>query len=339
MRKRRGFDKNLVQWTSYKFYILREWCRTLGNEAPVYGGQALLEGVMFGGKDHTVTAVRRNDDSIEYFYAKKAKKPIFQKLKKIPFIRGVIALVESSGLGAKHLQFASERYDIDPGEEEENQEEASKLQMILGVAVIGVISFIFAKFVFTLVPVFLAELFSPWISGKYPQIFLETFFKLILLLSYLYVISMTPLIKRVFQYHGAEHKVINCYEAGLDITVENVQKQSRLHYRCGSSFILFTVVIGMFVYFFFPTDPLWLRIVIRILLIPVVLGISFEVLQATNALREIPLLKYLGYPGLWLQLLTTKEPKDEMVEVAIASFEKLHEVEKNPDIAMQLHHD
>ncbi|QCR32833.1 DUF1385 domain-containing protein [Lysinibacillus sp. SGAir0095] len=311
----------------------------MGNEAPVYGGQALLEGVMFGGKDHTVTAVRRNDDSIEYFYAKKAKKPIFQKLKKIPFIRGVIALVESSGLGAKHLQFASERYDIDPGEEEENQEEASKLQMILGVAVIGVISFIFAKFVFTLVPVFLAELFSPWISGKYPQIFLETFFKLILLLSYLYVISMTPLIKRVFQYHGAEHKVINCYEAGLDITVENVQKQSRLHYRCGSSFILFTVVIGMFVYFFFPTDPLWLRIVIRILLIPVVLGISFEVLQATNALREIPLLKYLGYPGLWLQLLTTKEPKDEMVEVAIASFEKLHEVEKNPDIAMQLHHD
>ncbi|HWK24007.1 MAG TPA: DUF1385 domain-containing protein [Ureibacillus sp.] len=296
---------------------------------------------MFGGKDHTVTAVRRNDNSIEYYYAKKAKKPVFQKLKKIPFIRGIIALIESSGLGAKHLQFASERYDVDPGEEEleENKEESSKLQMILGVAVVGVISFLFAKFVFTLVPVFLAELFSPWISGKYPQIFLETFFKLILLLGYLYTISMTPLIKRVFQYHGAEHKVINCYEAGLDITVANVQKQSRLHYRCGSSFILFTVVIGMFVYFFFPTDPLWLRLIIRILLIPVVLGISFEVLQATNALRGIPVLKYLGYPGLWLQLLTTKEPKDEMVEVAIASFKKLHEIEKNPEIAMDLHHD
>lgn len=339
MRKRRAFDENLVQLISYKFYILREWCRNLGNEAPVYGGQALLEGVMFGGKDHTVTAVRRNDDSIEYYYAKKPKKPIFQKLKKIPFLRGVIALIESSGLGAKHLQFSSERYEVDPGTEEENIEETSKLQMILGVAVVGVISFLFGKFVFTLVPVFMAELFSPWISGKYPQIFLETFFKLILLLSYLYVISMTPLIKRVFQYHGAEHKVINCYEAGLDITVQNVQKQSRLHYRCGSSFILFTVVIGMFVYFFFPTDPLWLRIVIRILLIPVVLGISFEVLQATNSLRGIPVLKYLGYPGLWLQLLTTKEPKDEMVEVAIASFKKLHEVEKNPEIGMKLHHD
>ncbi|WP_346234473.1 DUF1385 domain-containing protein [Lysinibacillus telephonicus] len=311
----------------------------MSNEAPVYGGQALLEGVMFGGKDHTVTAIRRNDNSIEYYYAKKQKKPIFQKLKKIPFVRGVIALIESSGLGAKHLQFASERYDVNPGEEEENEAETSKLQMILGVAVVGVLSFLFGKFIFTLVPVFLANLFSPWISGKYPQIFLETGFKLILLLGYLYVISMTPLIKRVFQYHGAEHKVINCYEAGMDLTVENVQKQSRLHYRCGSSFILFTVIIGMFVYFFFPTDPLWLRVVIRILLIPVVLGISFEVLQGTNALRNIPVLRYLGYPGLWLQLLTTKEPKDDMVEVAIASFNKLHEVEKNPEVAMELHHD
>ncbi|RKQ15782.1 DUF1385 domain-containing protein [Lysinibacillus endophyticus] len=311
----------------------------MSNQAPVYGGQALLEGVMFGGKDHTVTAVRRNDQSIEYYYAKKPQKPIFQKLKKFPFIRGVVALIESSGLGAKHLQFASERYDMDPGEEEESEGEMSKLQMILGVAVVGVISFLFGKFVFTLVPVFLAELFSPWVTGKYPQIFLETGFKLILLLAYLYIISMTPLIKRVFQYHGAEHKVINCYENGLELTVENVQKQSRLHYRCGSSFILFTVIIGMFVYFFFPTDPLWLRLVIRILLIPVVLGISFEVLQITNAFREIPVLKYLGYPGLWLQLLTTKEPKDEMVEVAIASFNKLHEVEKNPEVAMELHHD
>ena len=311
----------------------------MSNQAPVYGGQALLEGVMFGGKDHTVTAIRRNDQSIEYYYAKKPKKPIFQKLKKIPFVRGVVALIESSGLGAKHLQFASERYDMDPGEEEQSEGEMSKLQMILGVAVVGVLSFLFGKFVFTLVPVFLAELFSPWVTGKYPQIFLETGFKLILLLAYLYIISMTPLIKRVFQYHGAEHKVINCYENGLELTVENVQKQSRLHYRCGSSFILFTVIIGMFVYFFFPTDPLWLRLVIRICLIPVVLGISFEVLQLTNALREIPVLKYLGYPGLWLQLLTTKEPKDEMVEVAIASFKKLHEVEKNPEVAMELHHD
>ena len=305
----------------------------------MYGGQALLEGVMFGGKDHTVAAIRRNDNSIDYFYAKKEKKPIYQKLKKIPFVRGNIALLESAGLGSRHLQFASDRYEVTPGEEEENEQELSKLQMILGVAVVGILSFLFGKFVFTLVPVFLAELFSPWVSGKTGQILLETGFKLILLLVYLYFISLTPIIKRVFQYHGAEHKVINCYEAGLELTVENVQKQSRLHYRCGSSFILFTVIIGMFVYFFFPTDPLWLRVVIRILLIPVVLGISFEVLQATNAVRDIPVLKYLGYPGLWLQLLTTKEPQDDMVEVSIASFKKLHEIEKDPMVISDINHD
>lgn len=293
---------------------------------------------MFGGKEHTVSAIRRNDQSIEYYYAKKVSKPWMQKLKKIPLIRGNIAIIESAGIGSKHLQFSSDRYDVEPGEEQEGQE-FSKLEMIFGVAIVGVLSFLFGKFVFTLVPVFLAELFSPWISGKYPQIFLETGIKLVLLLLYLYLISLTPIIRRVFQYHGAEHKVINCYENGLELTVENVQKQSRLHYRCGSSFILFTVIIGMFIYLFFPVDPLWFRVVIRILLIPVVLGVSYEVLQFTNSLRGIPVLRYLGYPGLWLQLLTTKEPEDEMVEVSIASFKKLHEIEKNPEIAMQLHHD
>ena len=305
----------------------------MSNNTPVYGGQALIEGVMFTGQDHMVTAVRRNDESIEYFHIKKEKKPILQKLKKIPIVRGVVALIESAGFGSKHLDFASSRYDVDPGEEVQEEEEVSKLAMILGVAAIGVLSFLFSKFVFTLVPTFMAAALTPWFPDKTIQIVLETVFKLILLLAYLYFISMAPIIKRVFQYHGAEHKVINCYEAGLPLTVENVQKQSRLHFRCGSSFILFTVIVGFFVYFLVPTDPLWLRIAWRIALIPVVIGISFEVLQLTNKLRGIPVLKYLGYPGLWLQLLTTKEPKDDMVEVAIASFNKLHEIEKNPEIA------
>ena len=309
------------------------------SNSPVYGGQAQLEGVMFGGKEHTITAIRRNDDSIDYYHYKKVQKPILQKLKKIPFVRGVVALIESAGIGSRHMQFSGDRYDVTPGEEEENVEEGSKLQMILGVAVVGVLSFLFGKFAFTLIPVFLAELFSKWVTGKVGQILLESGFKLILLLTYLYLISLTPIIKRVFQYHGAEHKVINCYESGAEITVANVQAQSRLHYRCGSSFILFTVIVGMFVYFLVPTDPLWLRIVNRILLIPVVLGISFEVLQATNACRNIPVLRFLGYPGLWLQLLTTREPSDDQVEVAITSFNKLREVEKNPDIALELNHD
>lgn len=132
----------------------------------------------------------------------------------------------------------------------------------------------------------------------------------------------------MFQYHGAEHKVINCYEQNLPITVGNVQNQSRLHYRCGSSFILFTIIVGVFVYLLVPTDPLWLRVIDRVALIPVVLGISFEVLQLTNKVRDIPGLKFLGYPGLWLQLLTTKEPKDDQVEVAIESFNELLRLEE-----------
>lgn len=298
-------------------------------QAPTYGGQALVEGVMFGGKDHTVTAIRRKDDSIDYFHYPKKTKPIAKKLKKIPFIRGIVALVESAGIGSRHLTFSSERYDVQPGEEIESEEETSKLAMIIGVAAVGVLSFIFSKFVFTLVPVFLAAMFSSIITGSTAQVILESFIKLVLLLGYLALISMTPFIKRVFQYHGAEHKVINAYERNLPLTVENIQAQSRLHYRCGSSFILFTVIVGMFIYLLVPTDPLWLRVVNRILLIPVVLGVSFEVLQLTNAVRNIPVLKYLGYPGLWLQLLTTKEPEDKQVEVAILSFEKLLEVEKH----------
>lgn len=300
---------------------------TKKQQSPTYGGQALIEGVMFGSRNHTVTAIRRKDDSLDYFYVPKEQKPFSTKLKKIPFIRGIVALIESAGIGSRHLTFANERYDVMPGEEVVEEQESSKLAMVLGVAAVGVLSFLFGKFAFTLVPVFLAQMLDFIAPGKTAQILLESFFKLSLLLIYISLISMTPLIKRVFKYHGAEHKVINAYENGLPLTVENVQAQSRLHYRCGSSFLLFTVIVGMFIYFLVPADPFWFRIVNRILLIPVVIGVSFEVLQFTNSLRNIPVLKYLGYPGLWLQLLTTKEPQDKQVEVAIASFNKLLEIE------------
>ncbi|CAH0345697.1 hypothetical protein BCI9360_01991 [Bacillus sp. CECT 9360] len=289
-----------------------------------------MEGVMFGGKHHTVTAVRRKDSSIEYFHVPRESKPLLKKLKKVPFLRGIVAIIDSSANGSKHLNFSSERFDVDPADDGEIAKEAassSKLTMWLGVAAIGVLSFIFGKLIFTLIPVFLADLMQPIFEGKTAQILVEGFFKLLLLFSYIYFVSLTPIIKRVFQYHGAEHKIINCFENDKELTIENVQAQSRLHYRCGSSFMLFTVFVGVFVYMFFPTDPLWLRVVNRILLIPVVLGISFEVLQLTNKLRDVPVLRYLGYPGLWLQLLTTKEPTDDQVEVALASFNELLRLE------------
>lgn len=304
----------------------------MSNESkPVYGGQAVIEGVMFGGKDHTVTAVRRTDGSLDYFHLPREKKPLLQKLKKIPFVRGVVAIIEASANGTKHLNFSSERFEVPPGEEElveETNTSGSTAKMVLSVAAIGVLSFLFGKFLFTLIPAFAASLFLPIVPGVTGQVLLETLFKLVLLLAYIYVISLTPMIKRVFQYHGAEHKVINAYENNKTLTVENVQSQSRLHYRCGSSFILFTVLVGMCIYFFIPVDNHYIRFGSRILLIPVVLGISFEVLQFTNKLRDIPVLRYLGYPGLWLQLLTTKEPDNEQVEVAIASFEELLRTEK-----------
>jgi uncharacterized protein YqhQ len=300
-------------------------------QKPVYGGQAVVEGVMFGGKKHYVTAVRRKDHTIEYFHLPRKVNPYFKVLRKIPFLRGIVAIIESSANGSKHLNFSSERYDVDPSEDHTIKEkEVSKLTMYLGLAAIGVISFLFGKFAFTLIPVFLAVLTKPIFPSDLAQVLVEGFFKLILLLAYIYFVSLTPLIKRVFQYHGAEHKVINTFEDGVELTVEKVQAHSRLHYRCGSSFILFTVIVGVFVYLAVPTSPLWLRIVDRLLLIPVVLGISFEVLQVTNKLREIPVLKYLGYPGLWLQLLTTKEPNNDQVEVAISSFNELLRLETSP---------
>ncbi|PLS15290.1 DUF1385 domain-containing protein [Bacillus sp. M6-12] len=298
----------------------------------VYGGQAVVEGVMFGGKRHTVTAIRRKDSTIDFFRLPRKSHPLASKLKKIPFLRGIVAIIEASATGSKHLNFSSERFDVDPADDETvKKEEPSKIAMVLGVAAIGVISFLFGKFAFTLIPVFLAELTRPVISGDFGQILIEGLFKLLLLLIYIYAVSMTPLIKRVFQYHGAEHKVINAFENQKELTVENVQSQSRLHYRCGSSFMLFTVIVGVFVYTLVPTDPLWARILNRLALIPVVLGISFEVLQLTNKLRDVPVLRYLGYPGLWLQLLTTKEPSDDQVEVAISSFNELLRLEKSSE--------
>ncbi|WP_040208120.1 DUF1385 domain-containing protein [Neobacillus jeddahensis] len=306
------------------------------SQKPVYGGQAVVEGVMFGGKHHYVTAIRRNDRSVDYFHVPRKTNSAFTVLKKIPFIRGIISIIEASANGSKHLNFSTERFDVDPKDDETLKEkEVPKLSVYLGVAVIGVLSFLFGKFALTLIPIFLAVLTKPIFPTDFAQVLVEGFFKLILLLSYIYFVSLTPLIKRVFQYHGAEHKVINTFEAGVELTVENVQAHSRLHYRCGSSFILFTVVVGVFVYMLVPTSPLWLRIVDRLLLIPVVLGIAFEVLQVTNKLRNVPVLKYLGLPGLWLQLLTTKEPNNDQVEVAILSFNELLRREQETEFGIE----
>lgn len=291
----------------------------------------MVEGVMFAGKNSTVTAIRRKDQSLDFFESERQTISWAQKLKKIPFVRGNIGIIESLINGSKHLNFSTERFDVDP--KEDNQivptTQSSKMTMILGVAVVAVLSFLFSKFVFTAVPAVIAHtFFRGWFPGHIEQNIIEGIIKTIFLFTYIYLISLTPLVKRLFQYHGAEHKVINCFEEGKELTVQNVQSVSRLHYRCGSSFIIFTVIIGVFVYLLVPSEPLLDRILYRLLLLPVVIGIAFEVLQITNKVRDIPGLKLLGYPGLWVQLLTTKEPTNDQVEVSIASFKRMLELEE-----------
>jgi uncharacterized protein YqhQ len=297
----------------------------------IYGGQAVIEGVMFAGQTVHVTAVRRKDNSIEYLEVPKKEIGWLKVLKKIPFVRGLVGIVEASAKGAQHLNFSAEKFaegEVDPEEIKEQQKESltGRLTMILGVAVIGVLSFVFGKFVFTLVPPIIEQLlFAKAFSNQIGHNLIEGLIKIILLVGYIYFISLTPMIRRLFQYHGAEHKVISAYEAGMELTVANVQKFSTLHYRCGSSFIVFTVLVGVIIYSFFTYDSFVERLVQRLLLLPLVIGVSYEVLRFTNSLREIPVLRYLGYPGLWLQKLTTKQPDDSQVEVSIASFNRMRE--------------
>ncbi|WP_114495049.1 DUF1385 domain-containing protein [Fontibacillus phaseoli] len=302
----------------------------------IYGGQAVMEGVMFGGKHVNVTAVRRKNGKITFLEVPKQDKNWVKKLRKIPLVRGLVSIIDSSAKGSKHLNYSAEALADDETEPEERAEQKEKeesgfsLSMIIGVALVGVLSFIVGKLIFTLVPALVEQfLFQHAFDNQTLHTLIEGVIKIVLLLAYLWILSQTPMIKRLFQYHGAEHKVISAYEAGEELTPANVQKYSRLHYRCGSSFIILTVIVGVIIYSLpiFSWDNVWERMYIRVLLLPVVIGVSFELLRFTNAVRDIPVLRFLGYPGLWLQLLTTKEPHDDQVEVSIASFNRMRELE------------
>jgi len=291
---------------------------------------------MFGGKHVNVTAVRRKNGEITFLEVPKSDKNWVKKLRKIPLVRGLVSIIDSSAKGSKHLNYSAEALADDETEPEERAKQKEKeesgfsLSMIVGVAVVGVLSFVVGKLIFTLVPALLEQfLFQHAFSNQTLHTLIEGVIKIILLLTYLWIISQTPMIKRLFQYHGAEHKVISAYEAGEELTPANVQKYSRLHYRCGSSFIILTVIVGVIIYSLpiFSWDNVWERMYIRVLLLPVVIGVSFELLRFTNSVRDIPVLRYLGYPGLWLQLLTTKEPSDDQVEVSIASFNRMREID------------
>lgn len=290
------------------------------------GGQAVMEGVMMrNGKDYAV-AVRKPDNTIELkkdVYISAASKNIFFRL---PLIRGVVAFVDSLILGMSTLTYSSEVIegddeDYEPGRFEKFlvsvfKEKAADVVMSLVV----IISILVAVGLFVLLPTFVAGLLGGLIKSELKQTAVEGGIRLLLFILYVWIISLMKDIKRTYMYHGAEHKCINCIEAGKDLTVENVRNSSRFHKRCGTSFLFIVMFISIIMFMFIRVDNFALKILFRLLLIPVISGISYEFIRLAGS-KDNLLLNILSAPGMCLQRITTREPDDDMIEVGIASVE------------------
>lgn len=280
------------------------------------GGQAVIEGIMMKNNDKYAIAVRKPDKEIEVKIEK--YKPAGEKCKlfKIPIIRGVFNFVESLVIGVKTLMYSAEFYDEEEDVEKKKEESSDGLFMFLTVA----FSIVLAVGLFMLLPAFLASLLDGVIKNHFVLGLVEGVLRLIIFLLYVVLISRMEDIKRTFMYHGAEHKCINCLEAGDDLTVENIMKHTRFHKRCGTSFLFIVMIVSILVFMCIRTDTVWLRLLYRVLLVPLVAGISYEFIKFAgkydNAVANI-----LSKPGLWVQRLTTKEPTEDMVEVAIKAVE------------------
>ncbi len=287
------------------------------------GGQAVIEGVMMKGPDSYSVAVRKPDKKIEVKLHKYESFGDRHKFAKLPFIRGVVSFVESLVVGMKTLSYSSSFYD-----EDEVETKADRLfkdifkekaeSVILGFTIL--LSVVIAVALFMLLPAAIAEILGKWISSHVLVAMIEGIIRLLIFLIYVVLISQMEDIKRVFMYHGAEHKTINCYESGDDLTPENVAKHSRYHKRCGTSFLFIVMIVSIFVFMFITAKQMWLRFLLRLVLIPVVAGISYEFIRLAGR-SENPVVNALSKPGLWVQKLTTKEPEEEMIQVAIISVE------------------
>ncbi|MCI5805385.1 MAG: DUF1385 domain-containing protein [Clostridium sp.] len=287
------------------------------------GGQAVIEGVMMKGPDSYSVAVRKPDKKIEVKLHKYESFGDRHKFAKLPFIRGVVSFVESLVVGMKTLSYSSSFYD-----EDEVETKADRLfkdifkekaeSVILGFTIL--LSVVVAVALFMLLPAAIAEILGKWISSHVLVAVIEGIIRLLIFLIYVVLISQMEDIKRVFMYHGAEHKTINCYESGDDLTPENVAKHSRYHKRCGTSFLFIVMIVSIFVFMFITAKQMWLRFLLRLVLIPVVAGISYEFIRLAGR-SENPVVNALSKPGLWVQKLTTKEPEEEMIQVAIISVE------------------
>ena len=286
------------------------------------GGQAVLEGIMMKHKDDYAVAVRKPDGEI--FVQKETYRSIvyrWKKLTEIPFIRGVFNFIDSMVLGMKTLTYSASFYE-DEEEKELTEKEASRQEkkesLLMGVTV--AFSLVAAVAIFMVLPYYISSLFEEYVRNVSVMAIIEGGIRILIFIGYIVAITAMKDIKRLYQYHGAEHKCINCIEMGRPLTVHNAMRSSRLHKRCGTSFLFFVVFVSIIVFFFIRVDQPALRVLLRIALIPVIAGISYEIIRLAGRCDNI-LVNLLSAPGMFLQRLTTKEPDEEMIQVAIASVE------------------
>lgn len=288
------------------------------------GGQAVLEGVMMRNKSDYAVAVRKPDGEIAVSKGKFtsiAEKGVFFRL---PIIRGVVAFVESTIIGIRTLNYSASFYEEE--EEKKQQKKLTKEQqetkdgIVTGLTV--AFSFIIAILAFLVLPNILANLLQPRIQSEMVLGIIEGLLRVVLFVGYVFALSFMRDIRRTFMYHGAEHKCINCIENGFELTVENVRRQSKHHRRCGTSFLFFVIFLSIIFFMFVSPSLFWLRLLSRILLIPVIAGISYEFIHFAGN-TDNKFVEILCKPGMLLQMLTTREPDNKMIEVAIASIEEV----------------
>ena len=289
------------------------------------GGQAVIEGVMMKNMDRYAVSVRKPNGKIETKVEEcvsfAEKHPLFQ----LPVFRGMANFLESMVIGMKTLNYSASFYEDEEEQTESRTEQL--LEKILGekaekiiMGIVLVFSLAISIGLFMILPYIASEALGKLIRNEYVILFMEGIIRIAIFLGYIVLISRMEDIKIVFMYHGAEHKTINCLEAGVPLTPENVDNFSRLHKRCGTSFIFIVMIISMVFFFFIRVDTIWLRIVLRLLFLPLVAGVSYEFIRLAGS-SDHPLVQIFSKPGLALQRLTTKEPDHSMIEVAIASVE------------------
>jgi len=293
------------------------------------GGMAVMEGVMMKNQDTYAVAVRKPNNEI--VVEKKTHKNFSDKVKlfKMPIFRGMLVFVDSLVIGIKVLNFSASFFEDEEEQKKTNKKskksntnsnknEQQSNALLMAAAV--VLSIAMSIALFMVLPVLISGIFSKFVTNQYGLALVEGLIRLGIFIGYVLIAAQMKEIKRVFMYHGAEHKAINCLENGFELTVENVRWQSKQNKRCGTSFMLFVMLISLIVFICLPSGNLAYRIVSRILLIPIISGVSYEFIRLAGK-TDNPVLNILSKPGLLLQGLTTKEPDDSMIEVAIKSVE------------------